>query len=245
VSSTSLRRADAPMGVRLHARRRRRAVRVAAPRRPAPPRLDVPRVLRRRHRAQSQSLADVHAPPAEHPALDLDIVLLRVSRLRVDSDPQPEPPQVHEPAGRRVDHLASHPGERPLRRRHVLLRRRGGAGSADRALRRAGEALEPEGVRSLPGAVRLRLRRARGGDRARDRAPRPRARRVGVRVGPRRPRARRALGPHVHQLRPARRLRPVVVVESLARLHVALDERARLRQRLPHRAPRAARPALE
>ncbi len=147
---------------------------------------------------------------------------------------------------RRVDdRLARDAQERPRRRGHLLLRGRGRAGAPHGALRRAGATLEPPRLSGLRGPVRLRLRRTRCGVRARDRALRRDPRRVGLRVGARHPGAGRALGPHVHQLRAARRLRPVVALEPLARLHLALDERARLRQRLPHGSPRGAGPALE
>ena len=81
--------------------------------------------------------------------------------------------------------------------------------------------------------------------RARLGAPRLGPRDAGLALRLRHPRALRSVVDDLHQLHPARPLRPVVGAQPLAQLRLEPRQLPRLQQRLPHRPPRERRPALE
>ena len=75
----------------------------------------------RRDRAQPQPLPDFREKVREPGVRQLDLGLLRLPDVRLDPDPQPEPPQVRQPRRRRDHHLAPHEHAQRIRGVHVSV----------------------------------------------------------------------------------------------------------------------------
>ncbi len=133
---------------------------------------------------------------------------------------------------------------RSASRRHTSSGRRTARLRFSRATARVYASLVARLARHL-GRLRGRLRRPRGRVRPRDLPSRTGARAPGLLVRARGAGVLRALGDHADELGAARRMRSRLEVRAFAQFHRTMVQRAGVRKRLPHRAPRETGAALE